>query len=100
MSDLLNKFPMRFLALTLACLLHAAIISASASDRPSVPATRHVDQVDDYHGTKVPDPFRWLEDDNSPETKTWVEAENKATFGYLAQIPERKTIKERLTKLW
>src|SRR5204862_130014 len=70
-----------------------------ASEKPAVP-TRHVDQVDDYHGTKVADPFRWLEDDNSAETKAWVEAQNKVTFGYLDQIPERKAIKERLTKLW
>src|SRR2546430_309866 len=72
---------------------------SSASEKPVVP-TRHVDQVDDYHGTKVADPFRWLEDDNSAETKAWVEAQNKVTFGYLEQIPERKAIKERLTKLW
>lgn len=64
------------------------------------PQTRKVDQIDDYHGTKVADPYRWLEDDNSPETKAWVEAENKVTFGYLEQIPERKKIERRLTKLW
>ncbi|MBI1176466.1 prolyl oligopeptidase family serine peptidase [bacterium] len=64
------------------------------------PETRKVDQIDDYHGTKVADPYRWLEDDHSPETKAWVEAENKVTFGYLEQIPERKKIERRLTKLW
>ena len=46
-------------------------------------------QVDDYHGTKVADPYRWLEDADSRETAAWVEAENKVTFGYLEQIPER-----------
>jgi prolyl oligopeptidase len=64
------------------------------------PATKHVDQKDDYHGTVVADPFRWLEDDTSPQTKAWVDAENKVTFGYLEKIPERKALKERLTKLW
>ena len=64
------------------------------------PAARKDDQVDDYHGVKVPDPYRWLEDDNSEETKAWVEAENKVTFAYLDAIPERAAIKERLTKLW
>jgi prolyl oligopeptidase len=56
--------------------------------------------VDDYHGVKVADAYRWLEDDNAPETKAWVEAQNKVTFGYLEQIPERLAIKARLTKLW
>src|SRR5213595_204042 len=70
-----------------------------ASEKPAVP-TRHVDQVDDYHGTKIADPFRWLEDDNSAETKAWVEAQNKVTFGFLEKIPQRAKIRERLTKLW
>jgi prolyl oligopeptidase len=56
--------------------------------------------VDDYHGTKVPDPYRPLEDLDTPETRGWVEAENKITFGFLETIPERKAIKDRLTKLW
>ncbi len=64
------------------------------------PQAHRGDQVDDYHGTKVADPYRWLEDTDSAETKAWVEAENKLTFGYLEQIPYRKSIRERLTKLW
>ncbi len=64
------------------------------------PATKKVEQTDDYHGTKVSDPYRWLEDDNSAETKAWVKAENKVTFDYLNQIPERAKIKARLTELW
>ena len=64
------------------------------------PKTAKVDQTDDYHGTKVADPYRWLEDDNSTETKAWVQAENKVTFDYLNQIPERAKIKARLTELW
>jgi len=64
------------------------------------PETRKVAQVDDYHGTKVPDPYRWLEDDYAPETKTWVEAQNKVTFGFLEAIPQRERIKARLTELW
>ena len=57
-------------------------------------------QWDDYHGTKVADPYRWLEDDNSARTKEWVEAENKVTFGYLEKIPQREAIRHRLTELW
>src|SRR5438128_378179 len=64
------------------------------------PQTRQADQVDDYHGVKVADPYRWLEDDNSSETKAWVEAQNKVTFGWLGTVPERNGIKERLTRLW
>ncbi len=56
--------------------------------------------MDTYHGTVVPDPYRWLEDDNAAETKAWVEAENQVTFGYLASIPERGSISNRLTQLW
>jgi prolyl oligopeptidase len=66
------------------------------------PQTKKVDQVDDYHGVKVPDPYRWLEDDvrTSKDVADWVTAENKVTFGYLGAIPERETIKNRLTTLW
>lgn len=64
------------------------------------PQARRGDQVDDYFGTKVADPYRWLEDADSAETRAWVEAQNQITFGYLNQIPERAQIKERLTKLW
>jgi len=63
------------------------------------PATRKVDQVDDYHGTLIADPFRWLEDDTSAETKAWVEAQNRVTFGYLDRIPYRDDLRARLTEL-
>jgi prolyl oligopeptidase len=64
------------------------------------PPSRKSDRVDDYHGTIVTDPYRFLEDPDSEETKAWVEAENKVTFGYLNEIPAREKIKQRLTKLW
>jgi prolyl oligopeptidase len=64
------------------------------------PITRTVDQQDNYHGTTIADPYRWLEDANSDETHAWVEAQNKLTQGYLSQIPGRGAIKSRLTKLW
>lgn len=63
------------------------------------PATRQ-GQVDEYHGTKVPDPYRWLEDVDSPETRRWVAAENELTFGYLRGLPARARLKARLTELW
>src|SRR5881296_2896295 len=64
------------------------------------PAARKSDVVDDYHGTRVPDPYRWLEDPDSPESRAWIEAQNRLTEAYLAEIPARSTIREGLTKLW
>ncbi len=64
------------------------------------PPTRKVDQTDNYHGTQVADPYRWLEDDNAEETKAWVTAQNEVTFRYLGQIPQRQELKERITRLW
>ncbi len=64
------------------------------------PETKKDDIVDNYNGTKVADPYRWLEDDNSEETKSWVKAQNKVTFDYLASIPQRDKIKKRLEELW
>jgi prolyl oligopeptidase len=64
------------------------------------PSTKKTDQTDNYHGITVADPYRWLEDDNSAETKDWVMAQNKVTQDYLAAIPFREKIKNRLTALW
>jgi len=73
----------------------------TASDPPmTYPKTRQMEHVDEYHGVKIADPYRWLEDDNSAETAAWVEAQNKVTFGFLEAVPQRAAIKERLTKLW
>ena len=86
-------------ALAAMCLLREPAALADGR-KLTYPEAKKADVVDDYHGTKVADPYRWLEDPDSPETRAWVEAENKITFGYLEQIPERQKIKERLTKLW
>ncbi len=64
------------------------------------PPARTVNQMDDYHGTNVKDPYRWLEDIDSADARTWIEAENQVTFDYLKQIPTRETIRRRLTQLW
>jgi len=66
----------------------------------SYPATKKGDQVDDYFGTKVADPYRWLEDDNAEEVKQWVQAQNAVTFGYLDTISFRPKIKDRLTEIF
>ena len=64
------------------------------------PPTRTVDQVDDYHGTLVADPYRWLEDPDSDETRAWVRAQNALTDGFLHRVPARERLRRRLTALW
>jgi prolyl oligopeptidase len=89
----------------------AALCAASMMSTPTAPSlaaqsplhypvARKSDQVDTYFGTQVADPYRWLEDTDSPETKQWVTAENALTFNYLGAIPERTAIKEQLTRIW
>jgi prolyl oligopeptidase len=80
-----------------------AASSENGAGPPSIayPITKKSDTVDDYFGTKVPDPYRWLEGDaNVPEVASWIEAENKVTFSYLEKIPFRQKIKDRLTELY
>src|SRR6476469_391646 len=88
----------------LAAIAAAAISFSSASAQSSpplkYPAAQKGDQVDLYHGVRIADPYRWLEDTDSPATAAWVQAENKLTFGYLAAIPERAQIRSRLEALW
>lgn len=71
-----------------------------AAQKLKYPIARKDKVIDDYHSTKVSDPYRWLEDPDSPETLAWVEAQNKLTFAYLESIPAREKIKSRLTELW
>ncbi len=102
---ILHEVFMKFLRQTILCfalLTLANVLVVAQSDGGSLvyPKAKTVDQVDDYHGVKVADPYRWLEDTDSADTHDWVEAENKLTFGYLDQIPYRAAIRERMTKLW
>lgn len=66
----------------------------------TTPETRKDTVTENYHGTRIPDPYRWLEDDNSDETKGWVKEQNAVTFDYLKQIPYRKDIQNRLKEVW
>ncbi len=77
----------------------ASMAAGSARAKLTYPPTKRVDQVDDYFGTKVPDPYRWLEENESQEVAAWVDAQNKTTFGWLDQIPYRAQLKDRLMKL-
>ena len=76
------------------------ITSSAIPQQIKYPEARKSDHVDDYHGTKIADPYRWMEDVNSEETKAWVQAENKLTESYLSKIPFREDLKKRLTELW
>lgn len=80
----------------------ALLITASATmqaQKIQYPEAKRLNVVDDYFGTKVPDPYRWLEDDNSSETAQWVKQENEITQNYLKKIPFREDVKRRLTEL-
>jgi len=97
----------RTVGLLLSGLLVLAATEAAGDEnakngRIEYPPTRRGDVVEDYHGTKVPDPYRWLEDDvrKSKEVAEWVAAENRVTQAYLESIPERDRIRKRLTELW
>jgi prolyl oligopeptidase len=87
-----------------ALILTGMLLGSAGSPAPAqtiqYPLARKGDVIDDYHGTKVPDPYRWLEDPDAPETRAWIEAENHITAGYLSQIPQREAIRQRLTALW
>ncbi len=89
-------------SLTTCVCLAIVISSVSAGEKLKYPDTKKVDQVDDLHGVKVQDPYRWLEDDvrQSKEVAEWVAAENAITSAYLAAIPQRDALKKRLTELW
>jgi prolyl oligopeptidase len=83
-----------------ALVVRQAADEAQETTKLEYPKARLGDQVDDYHGTKVADPYRWLEDVDSPETRDWVQAENRLTNRFLDKIPQREAIRRRLTKLW
>jgi prolyl oligopeptidase len=74
--------------------------SCSKVEKMNYPVTKKIAQTDDYFGTKVNDPYRWLEDDKSPETARWVEAQNAVTFGYLNKISFREQLRKRLTEIY
>ena len=92
-----NNF-VRMKKLILLTIAMAMLISCNGPMKKKIeyPLTKKGDVVDTYFGTKVPDPYRWLEDDRSEETAAWVKAENKVTFGYLEKIPIREEIRNRL----
>ncbi|MBV9215751.1 MAG: S9 family peptidase [Acidobacteria bacterium] len=88
----------RFVPLVIVLSVVASAIPAQV--KYDYPKPRRADVVDDFHGVKVADPYRWMEDVDSPETRAWIEAENKLTADYFSKIPQREAIKKRLTEIW
>ena len=86
----------------IACMLGGSLMAEQPPVKLTYSETKKIDHVDELHGVKVSDPYRWLEDDvrQSKDVAAWVEAKNKETSGYLSTIPERESIKKRLTELW
>ena len=89
-------------SLAASAVLVALVAGASfaQSEGWKYPPAKTVDQVDDYHGVKVADPYRWLEDPDSAESRQWIDAQNTLTEGYIRGVPERQAIIDRITKLW
>lgn len=85
-------------SVVISCLALTILLTAAPPFK--YPESRKSDTVDNYHGTAVPDPYRWLEDDNSPETAAWVAAQNKITHEYFDAIPWRDKLRARMTQLY
>src|SRR5580698_3998307 len=73
--------------------------AAAAAQALQYPKARRMEQIDEYFGVSVSDPYRWMEDVDSPELKTWIDAENALTHSFLADVPERDKIHARLMQL-
>src|SRR5271170_2887665 len=89
-----------FLCLLMTLTIATTLSNSAYAQGLPYPAARKSDQLDDYHGTRIADPYRWLEDDNSAETLAWVKAENQVTFDYLEKISYRAQLKKRLQELY
>ena len=90
----------KFFAALAALALAGPVVAQTPLKTLPYPQPRKVDTVTTYFGTKVADPYRWLENDQAADTKAWVQDENKVTQNYLTQIPFRETIRKRLETLW
>ncbi len=95
---------MKIVSFVAVCFMAAALASCNSKEQTAAnfkyPTTAKVDTVDNYFGTAVPDPYRWLEDDTSKQTSGWVKAQNEVTFAYLNNISYRDKIKQRLEKIF
>ncbi|MBL8815347.1 MAG: S9 family peptidase [Planctomyces sp.] len=99
---MIRFFSLQFVLAGMTILLSSCSQVTAQEKNIVYPQTKTVDQVDEFHGTKVEDPYRWLEDDvrESKDVAAWVEEQNKLTFGFLKSIPQRDAIEKRMTALW
>ena len=81
-------------------LAFATFVAVAHTQSLTYPKPKKVDVIDDYFGTKIADPFRWMEDLNAPEVKSWVDAQNAVTFTYLESLGQRSQFQRRITELW
>src|SRR5688500_3762771 len=90
------------LTTTLAAFLATGLAAFGQTETPKLkyPPTTKGDVVDDYHGTRISDPYRWMEDLDSKEVADWIAAQNALTFGHLAKSPMRAHFQKRITALW
>ena len=86
-------------AISLLIIIGIAATSCIRPRKPVYPATKKVDSIDIYFDTKIPDPYRWLENDTSDATAAWIEAQNKVTAKYLEAIPFHRKLLKRITTL-
>lgn len=103
LNAIMQRLPAFIFTFINSSLLLTTMSTAQAQSQQTgiaYPQTRKTEVSDNYHGTTIADPYRWLEDDNSPETKAWVKEQNAVTQHYLAKIPFRDSIKNRLEVLW
>jgi prolyl oligopeptidase len=96
---IMHRYTLRS-SIFLVTAIAATLGAQTQSPALAYPSAARGTQVDVYHGVSIADPYRWLEDTDAPATKAWVEAENKLSDSFLASIPERPAIKDRLTQLW
>ncbi len=94
-----RRFACHFFAIALLVTIVDARTGRQSS-RTQYPVAPKNDVVDDYHGTKVPDPYRWMEDLDSKDVAEWVAAQNKLTIDYLLRLPMREQLRTRITELW
>jgi len=99
-----KHLPTSYRGLAAVLLTAFAAVTVAAATRtaqaPAYPPAPRGDHVDDYHGVKVADPYRWMEDIDSPRTRAWVKAESELSSRYLAAIPDRNAIAQRLQQIW
>src|SRR6266480_1501253 len=96
----MNRFVLRTSVTSVVFPLIVAATLQAQTGAPTYPSASRGTQADVYHGVSIADPYRWLEDVDSPATKEWVAAQNRLTDSFLASIPQRQAIRTRLTALW